>query len=922
MQVSRVSKVGVLVALLLAVGQLPRLTSLTIRAQETAVDWSPRTLEVTVFPGSLRQIQLTVSTTRAVRNASLVVVPEISHLFSVATAKLGALEAGTEYRVEAVFDIPASTPVGTYKGTLQVRSPVQGSTRQATISRPLTITIHVQAPTSLDIPGRILLPSSDRIVEDADVSFVVTDEIIVVLDSDVSNRATKIVEIAQSTGGLIVGSVSRTATYQLQYAVTSLEDLELIRRQLQGFDGVKAASHHYLAPSSVAVPHDPEYLDPWDEAAPSGRNWHLEYVRAPSAWDLETGSRSIVISVIDSDFDGGHRDLDDNILSGPALSLESNIHGTHVTGIACAEGNNEIGVTGVAWRCSLNLYPIASLSRLILNRVISVVAAQEAMVQAIDATNNRHIVNMSLQWVDSNQCGIPGTAATLQKAAEINAVLEQPILYAEAVGKDALWVFAAGNECRDVQYASPASLAAEFPNALAVASINQLGMKAGSSNFGNGISVAAPGEAVFSTWPRTCVVGICGGERYGERSGTSMAAPMVTGSAALIWSKHQNLSAADLKECIVTASQLSGRPIAGHDFRVLDAFGAVKCSFARSDTYTMTQGTTLTVPTPGVLWNDTIPLGLTATVDFQTLPPGSLTNLGGGAFSFTPSASFVGSVTFTYLFQTAVGDSNVATVTVQVNPAPPQTITFEFTGVARDFAHQGMSCTGRYTFSPSAPDTDPNPNIGIYRMPAPFSFEARIGAQLIFATTSGLVIRVRNDIGGVEDDYEVVPIQPANSNLHLITRTRDLGAFVSDALPATPPWGGGFWGVFEGSHAGQNYICDILSLVGGPPPRVCPNRFRTLSRSRWCTGHVRRYRDTFGFYRVAIAVYGHRRYVQLWNAASMGPVSWNHLDKSHHHFVPTGCDLFCSGLRGVSRVIFCLDRCLVRLGCSGSGHRN
>lgn len=88
---------------------------------------------------------------------------------------------------------------------------------------------------------------------------------------------------------------------------------------------------------------------------------------------------------------------------------------------------------------------------------------------------------------------------------------------------------------------------------------------------------------------------------------------------------------------------------------------------ARDDAYTLTQGLTLTVPAPGVLDNDTVPAGVGPVVSFQTLPPGSLQNLGDGAFSYTPDPTFVGTVTFDYLFNAPTGSSNVARVTIQVD---------------------------------------------------------------------------------------------------------------------------------------------------------------------------------------------------------------------------------------------------------------
>lgn len=89
---------------------------------------------------------------------------------------------------------------------------------------------------------------------------------------------------------------------------------------------------------------------------------------------------------------------------------------------------------------------------------------------------------------------------------------------------------------------------------------------------------------------------------------------------------------------------------------------------ARNDAYSMTRGSTLTVSTPGVLANDSIPSGLTATVEFVTFPTGGITNSGGGGFTYTPPPSFTGTQVFSYVFHTPSGDSNVASVTIVVNP--------------------------------------------------------------------------------------------------------------------------------------------------------------------------------------------------------------------------------------------------------------
>jgi hypothetical protein len=749
-------------------------------AQSPVVSWKPTNLELTVFPGSSKSIALTITVAKQLPNAALMVVPALSGLLSFKDVTLGTLEGGVSYDVQGRLDVPLSTPVGMYQGTVHVLG--AGNAGRGTVARPLSVTIHVQAPTGSSVPSILTLPSSDRISTDSDGQVLVKDELIVILSHDVSDPIAKIIEIAQATNGVIIGANSKTLTYQLRYALSSMSELDETRLRFGAFEGVRAVSHHYLASGLTATPNDPNY-DVWNEANPSGRNWHLEYIKAPSAWDLTTGDSSVVVSVIDfTGFDAGHPDLKRNVVSGPSFGLASQDHGTHISGIACAEGNNGIGVSGVTWRCSLKLYSVEALDRTALVYIDSPVATQEAMIEAIDGTsqNVRHIANMSMQFVDTNKCGTPGTDTTLRKVAELNAIFEEPILYAKSQGKDVLWVISAGNECRDVKYASPASLAQAFPNVLAVASIGPSGELSSFSNFGQGVSVAAPGESVYSTLPRSCVLGVCYQTNYGDKSGTSMSAPVVAGAAALISSYHANLSASQLKDCIVGSSRQYSPVV-----HVISALEAVRCTYqpptgsldsinrlnqilgwakdpddpnaaisvhlyvdknagtpgagpipitanqfrsdvgshafnwnipsnlrdgnthtmwawgidltdplnnnallpgsprtfsisppptlptGSDDSYAVVQGGTITIAAPGVLTNDNLNGATVQSVQFLNIPAGSFTNLGGGGFSFTPSPSAVGSIQFSYVVHTSVGDSNQAFITINVAAAGP-----------------------------------------------------------------------------------------------------------------------------------------------------------------------------------------------------------------------------------------------------------
>ncbi len=92
----------------------------------------------------------------------------------------------------------------------------------------------------------------------------------------------------------------------------------------------------------------------WDEEHPGGANWAWEFIKLPTAWNITNGSKDVKIGVVDLGFDIKHEDLKDNIDS--SISIQSvDEHGTHVTGIIGAKGNNSIGISGVMWDADLKV---------------------------------------------------------------------------------------------------------------------------------------------------------------------------------------------------------------------------------------------------------------------------------------------------------------------------------------------------------------------------------------------------------------------------------------------------------------------------------------------------------------------------------------------------------------------------------------
>ena len=231
-----------------------------------------------------------------------------------------------------------------------------------------------------------------------------------------------------------------------------------------------------------------------------GQQWALTTIGAESAWDVTTGAGQ-VIAVLDEGVDLNHPDLAPHLLAGydyvdgdsfPAPTRSGEIHGSHVTGIANAMTNNGVGIAGIAWNA--NTMPM---------RIIGPVGATsadiaEAIVDATDA--GADVINLSLAG--------PGWIKIERDAVN----------YAAARG--VVIVAAAGNENTSTPY-YPAS----YDHVLSVANTTSSDTRSGSSNYGFFVDIAAPGSGIYST---------IYDDGYGELSGTSMSAPYVAGTAALV----------------------------------------------------------------------------------------------------------------------------------------------------------------------------------------------------------------------------------------------------------------------------------------------------------------------------------------------------------------------------------------------------
>jgi Subtilase family len=337
------------------------------------VTWNPGTLNVTVVQGTTRTSQIEISVGEQINDASLVIGPEIAGVLQMSLSGNAVLVAGTTIQVATEVSVPVATLPGTYEGTVTVLSGTQA------MPTALPVKIQVVPGSSSQVVNEVADPSTDRIARTASGQFMVKDEVVVVIGPEVTDPQTRIQEVAEQVGAVIIGSVPGMPIYQLRIPGADESTLESHADAIGVLPGVEAASPSLLG-TGLKVPDEGLYKGLWEQGVAKGPNRHLEFIRAPEAWDTTTGATgadAVRVAVIDDDIDFGHPDLIGNLESPTAglpyyfrtrpvggtdangIPIHIPGHGTAVAGTLCAKGTGTsqgVGVVGVAWNCRLRLY--------------------------------------------------------------------------------------------------------------------------------------------------------------------------------------------------------------------------------------------------------------------------------------------------------------------------------------------------------------------------------------------------------------------------------------------------------------------------------------------------------------------------------------------------------------------------------------
>ncbi len=339
---------------------------------------------------------------------------------------------------------------------------------------------------------------------------------------------------------------------------SSADILDLVG-QYKGDKNIEYAEPNYIA-HTKSIPNDPLYSNQWAHSN----------MQSADGWSIETGTSSVVISIIDTGVDYNHEDLARNIwvnrgedinhngvvdpgdfngidddgngyvddirgydfvnleqygyqsycntsedcIEEDNNQMDFNGHGTHVSGIAAAVSNNNVGIAGTCWNCKImplraGWSDVNGFGSLLYTDII------QAIYYA--ANNGAKVINMSFG----------GGNSQAQKDALDYAYNQGIVLVA-----------AAGNDISNLK-----SYPAGLDNVVSVSAINSDNSPAWFTNYGSWVDIAAPGVSILSTLPNN---------NYASWSGTSMATPYVAGLAGLVLSKNQNLTNEQVRNVLRT----------------------------------------------------------------------------------------------------------------------------------------------------------------------------------------------------------------------------------------------------------------------------------------------------------------------------------------------------------------------------------
>jgi hypothetical protein len=305
----------------------------------------------------------------------------------------------------------------------------------------------------------------------------------------------------------------------------------------------QTASAYQVGINQIVL-NDPGYTQ---NANDIDKSWGLVKTETLPVWEKNTGSKGVVVAIIDTGIDATHEDLQSiNFVEGfdvlnrkliaGKINSDDNGHGTLIAGVIGATPNNLVGISGVVWQVSI--MPIKALDA---NGKGDTAKISEAIIWAVD--HGAQIINLSVGGIGFGR----------------DKILSEAITY--AYRKNVVIVAAVGNDSTtsavnlDEQPVYPACEDNGENMVIGVSAIDQNDLKPEFANFGkNCVDVVAPGKRILSTINHDPVNRKYSPNAYAYASGSSLATPFVAGQAVLLKSAFPFATNAQIRDRILTTA--------------------------------------------------------------------------------------------------------------------------------------------------------------------------------------------------------------------------------------------------------------------------------------------------------------------------------------------------------------------------------
>lgn len=380
-------------------------------------------------------------------------------------------------------------------------------------------------------------------------------------------------ELFDSVGASVIGCADVSNLYQLKIAPNSFTKLQLLCAKLRCKKSIAFAACHLALQRTEDYVYDDPWLDPdlgittaisWDDSYIYGGNWWLTAMQTPSAWEYSAYFHPITVGVLDSGFDTAHEDLQGKISFPQKKYARTNVpasHGTHVCGIISAIGGNQKGIAGICqnadilavdWQPDDN--QIWSTDMRIFTGFISLVRAGAKVINLSLGSSRLYKEQNDFRW----RCMMyfEGMLFSHMMASLLHKGYDFVVVQSAGNGtKDGTPcnAYFNGNFCcinKKNTFTGLTGISKQeiLDRIIVVGSAtysheeNHFYMSS-FSNYGDTVSLFAPGSLVFST-------DLAENGGYSFKSGTSMAAPVVTAIAALTWSVNPSLKGSQIKKIL------------------------------------------------------------------------------------------------------------------------------------------------------------------------------------------------------------------------------------------------------------------------------------------------------------------------------------------------------------------------------------